>query len=238
MAKILFIVGIAVPSGLSTFAGRADIEIVGWVADLLPWWGWLIVAAFFALGWLLFAISKRAHRLDEEKKPTLTCNDLRIWNNSGEYFVRAQLKNESGLELSGVKPYIDNILADDPLQQIETIDFRLPLYTQERLRDRFASDKPSDNPARPVDFSPWQPKFLELFSVTEAMGRHLHLVLSTGRKDLIPLSPMEFKCSVYGVPNPIEFLVVYEEIGNDWQVTLTNENGRTFGPLKALPSDE
>ena len=157
MGRLIWVVGLAIPTGLSTLAGRTNIPFLGWVADLLPWWGWLAIAAFVAIIGLLIAISKRAYRLDDESKPRLTCNDIRIWNNAGEYFVRVQLQNLSAIDVKGVKPYLDNIETDDALRQIETIDFRLALYSQERLRERFAAE-PIRNPARPIDLSAKQPK--------------------------------------------------------------------------------
>jgi hypothetical protein len=223
MARLLYLVGIGIPTGLSTIAVRTDIPFLGGLANLLPWWGWLVIASFVATTGLLVAISKRARRLDDEKMPTIICNAIRIWNNAGEYFVRVQLENVSATDVRGAKPYLIDIQADDPLRQIEKIDFALPLYTQARLRERFMTG-PINCPVRPIDFSPRQPKWVEIFQITEAISRQIHLVDYEGRQDIETMPKMKFKCSVYGISVPVDFSVLYEEDADGWRVSLVSDH--------------
>jgi hypothetical protein len=127
-----------------------------------------------------------------------------------------------------VKAYLDSIDTEgDPLKQLETIDFRLPLYSQERLRERATTTAPP----RPINFSPKQPKSLELFQVKESQTRQIELILWNGKKDIIAMPKMEFRCSVYGVAEPVKFSALYEESGRGWQVSLLDDRGSRIGPI-------
>lgn len=198
-----------------------------------------VVSVWAVLLWLIGAFFVRFVHLEREKEPRLECNDITIWNNDGEFFVRVQLKNKSPImELVGAIPYLRMIVADDPLQEIERIDFPIQIYSQRRLRDRFAARDPLANPAEPINFGPDQKKWLELFQVTEAVVRTIHLVEHDGRRDIISIPNMRFAYTISKAPSEISFTVIYEEVANDWRVILENEQGELIGPVKPERRDE
>jgi hypothetical protein len=237
MARLLWAVGVAIPAGLSTLAERTDIPFLATLASLLSWLEWLAVALFMAVIGLLRGISIRAYRLDQSLAPKLACDRIHIWNSSGTYFVRVQLRNLSTSDVNGAKPYLDDIEADDPIRQLDQIDFSLPLYTQERLRERLFAPTPVNHQVRPVNFSPGQRKWLELFQITEEIDRQLNLIVINGRKDLIPMDRMEFRCSVYSAARPIKLSALYEEDMDGWQISLLNEEGNVIDTARPSPGE-
>ena len=216
-----------------------------WSKEFWPAWAWASITSGAVIFALVVGITRRAYALEKNQEPRLTCNDIGLHHNMhGESLVRVQLQNISSNALGDIKPYLDKIVADDPLREIEKIDFRVPLYTQERLRERFSPNRAEDSPEMPVKFSERQPKWVEIFQVVNAVERQINIVSGDGINEMIALPRMEFKCSVYGLPSPIFFSIIYEEISvegkpeGEWQATLINEQGETFGPVKPERYDE
>ena len=242
MTRAVQTVAITIPTliaiGVSLFGGEWSKDL--WLAST---WALITVGAVFLA--LFIGVAKRGYGLEKEKEPKITCNDIGLHHNMyGDSLVRVQLQNISSNALGDIKPYLDKIVADDPLRQIEKIDFRVPLYTQERLRDRFSPNRAEDSPAMPVKFSERQPKWIEIFQVDNTVERQISIVCGGGINEVIALPRMEFKCSVYGLPSPIFFSIIYDEIAvegkpeGEWQATLINEQGETFGPVKPERYDE
>jgi hypothetical protein len=211
----------------------ADGVIAAFAAFVLTW-ALAFAVRFFNAPVVFYETEKaRGDILELEKKPRLTCNHITIWNNSDEYFIRVQLQNLSAIELNGVKPYLDNIEADNSSGQLEKIDFKLRLYSQERWRERFVAKLANANLALPINFSAKQGKLIELFQIKKFEAGHvLHLATTGGRETLQSIRRAEFKCSVFGIPSPIEFQVIYEERDSGWQVSLINEQGNKLGPIR------
>jgi hypothetical protein len=142
-----------------------------------------------------------------------------------------RVKNTSIKDSSPVKAYLESIVCDsDPSRKMELIDCPIPLYTQERLRESLSAKGGPKPPARPVLFRGDQPKWYEIFQVTEAPDPKLHVIIVKGREDITPLPLMMFKCKVYGWGAPLQFSVVYEEVGDEWQIKLITEKGEIIGP--------
>ena len=171
----------------------------------------------------------------------LACEELQLKKIEGEFFIRARVKNGTQHNSEPVKAYLEAITTNvgDPLKEIESIDLPLPLYTQERLRERInARDGGDGHPVRPALFSGDQSKWYEIFQITEPLDRSIHLFLAAGRADIVPLPIMTFKCKVYGWGTPLAFSVTYEEVGDDWQVRLETGDGQIFGPERPVRDDE
>jgi hypothetical protein len=200
---------------LAAMSGGVSVPFTALTVFLDNKWAQLIFCclAFVAVWVAAYRIWKpereRVLVLEKQLEPKLKCGGLTVWNNDGELFARVKIENFSGINISDVKPYLEEIICDDPIRQMQGIDLPLPLYSQERYRERRM--ELSNDPAHPIAVSRDQPKWLEIFQFTHAIDPSVHLILAKGRADLIPIPRMEFKCAVYGAGPKLSFTVLYEE---------------------------
>jgi hypothetical protein len=172
--------------------------------------------------------------LEEKIRPKLTCTRIELKRVDGELYCRAEIQNESSSDLTALVSYLESVAADDVVGGIENIDFPIPLYTQERLKDR--KEASGRQPAMPFHLRGGQKKWVEVFQF-EPIDHIAHIFLASHRFDFVAISGMVLHCVAYGAGEPIHFSITYTESDRDWTLSLRGTDGVEYKVNSARESD-
>ena len=194
----------------------------------VTWLFALIIGALRAEPRLYHEQKDRVAELTEQLRPKISCCEIAVKEIEGQYFCRVSVQNASSANLSNLTAKLEEIIADDALQEVAKIDFPIPLFTQERLKDRI--DANGLQPVMPFSLRGNEKKWIEVFQVTEPFAWQAHLFLSSKRVDFIAVPGMVLKCGVYGAGKPIHFTITYNETDieteeDSWSVKLMGTDG-------------
>ena len=207
-------------------------QLMSWLTGTPPLAVFLIVA-FGAFGiWLL----NYATDLRKDRDPKIEILEIGIHNDNGEQYVRVRIHNASSAAITRLKARLENIsdevgalVRGEELDRDGSychLDYPIQLFTQERLRERIAG---GDKFVRPFNLAADEKRWIEIFQVTNAVVRTVHIYDIERRRDLITPDQMRFECSIHGGGAPVRFFLNYameSDASNDaYKVCLTRHDG-------------
>jgi len=191
-----------------------------------------LIVAFGAFGlWLL----NYATELRRAREPKIELLGLGIHDDGGEQYVRVHIHNASSGAITGLKARLERISDEDGALSLgeelnddgqhRRLDYPIQLFTQERLRERIVG---GDKFARPFNLAATEKRWIEIFQVTDAFGKNVHVYDAAKRRDLITPNQMKFECSIHGGGAPVRFFVEYSTASDDsenYEILLTRYDG-------------
>ena len=226
IAKIIWFIAAVAPASAPVVVNEWDWPWLESQVNKLDQLEWLLISIVIAVFAILVNFGKRAKRLHDEKIPSLVPTNIKITEKSEEFYCRVRILNTSSNVLIDIAPYLESIDAPDPAEQIKRADLSAPLYSKERFPKRQIVKHPQEHPALPIKFRNQQPKWIHVFHVSKnSHAREVLLYVADGVERLMGLEEvqMKFKCSIYSIANPVNFLIIYRQTNNGFAVTLMND---------------